>query len=538
LGTYDHIVIGAGSAGCAVAARLSEDPHRDVLLLEAGGSDLRLGVRAPLAFSKQFHTRGDWEYYTEPEPGCANRRIFEPRGKVIGGCSSMNAMLWIRGCPEDYDSWGVPGWSWADVEPVFRKIEDHHLQDGAHGHGGPVRVIRMASPDPVSELFVKAAIASGEPASDDLSGPELHGAGISPVTVWKGRRWSAARAYLDAARKRPNLTVVSRALAHRVLIRDGRAVAVEFERRGRMQTAEARGDIVLSAGAFGTPHLLQLSGVGDAGHLREIGVSCVVDNPAVGAHLAEHPLTLINWELGGDYIGLSDATNPKYLLPWLAGRGGKLASNVAEALAHVKTQPQLRNPDFQLVFGPVYFWKHGSAEHPRPAIVLAQSYWTPRSRGFVRARSSDPREKPAVQLGMFTERADVEAMIRAIRISRRIAATAPLASVVGAEINPGSSFESDEQLEAWIRAEAEHTYHPACTARIGALGDGVLDPELHVHGVNSLRVADASALPVITRANTNAPAIMIGERCAELIRRGAPQSTAVAMDAQRSPAAV
>jgi choline dehydrogenase len=526
MASYDHIVIGAGSAGCAVAARLSEDPQRRVLLLEAGGGDLRLEIRAPLAFSKQFHTKGDWDYYTEPEPGCAQRRIYEPRGKVLGGCSSMNAMLWIRGAREDYDSWGVPGWSWDDVEPVFKRIEDHHLRDDAHGHAGPVHVTKMAAPDPITPLFVEAAAANGVPRSDDVSGPKLEGTGISPVTVWRGQRWNAARAYLRPARKRSNLVIATKALVRRIVIRDGRAVGVEYEQRSRgrsiTQTATATGDIVLSAGAFNTPHLLQLSGIGDAAHLREIGVECLVDNPAVGAHLQEHPLTLINWELKPGQLGLFDAASPKYLIPWLVRGTGKLSSNIAEALAHIRSRPELTSPDFQLLFGPAFFWQHGAAEHPRPAMVIAQSYWTPKSRGRVRAVSADPRDKPAVLLNLLTERDDVEAIIRAIRISRRIAETEPLAGVVGNEVRPGSSFQSDEQLEAWIRSDCEHTYHPACTARIGAPGDGVLDPQLRVHGVEGLRVADASALPTITRANTNAPAIMIGERCAEFIRGQQP----------------
>lgn len=518
--TYDHIVIGAGSGGCAAAARLSEDPGREVLLLEAGGSDLSLAVCAPLAFSKQFHGKGDWDYRTEPEPGAAGRRIYEPRGKVLGGSSAMNAMLWIRGCRGDYDGWGIPGWSWEEVEPFFLAMEDHHLADAAHGSGGPVHVTRMAHPDPVAERFVDAAAATGIPRSDDLSGPDLHGVGISPVTVWHGRRWSAARAYLAPARRRKNLTVLKHALACRVVIRDGRAVGVEFERRGKRTTAGARGDIVLAAGAFGTPHLLQLSGVGEAAHLREIGVDCVVDNPAVGANLAEHPMTLCNWELQPGNLGLSDATNPRYLLRWLTSGQGKLTSNIAEALAHVRSSPDLRDPDFQLVHGPAFFWQHGEGEHPTPAMVIGQSYWTPESRGWVKARSADPREKPAVQLNLLTDRRDVEAIIRAIRISREIAATAPLADVLGDEIHPGRAVETDEQLEGWIRRHCEHTYHPACSARMGDPDEGALDAQLRVRGLDGLRVADASALPVITRANTNAPAILMGERCAHFIRHG------------------
>ena len=430
----------------------------------------------------------------------------------------MNAMLWIRGCREDYDGWGIPGWSWDEVEPVFKRMEDHHLADAAHGSGGPVKVTRVAHPDPVAERFVEAAAATGIERSDDLGGPELAGTGISPVTVWHGRRWSAARAYLAPAKRRKNLTVISKALVRRIVIRDGRALGVEWERRGRRGAAGSRGDVVLAAGAFGTPHLLQLSGVGDPEHLRSIGVECLADSPAVGAHLSEHPLALVNWELQPGNLGLSDATHPRYLLRWLTSGNGKLSSNIAEALAHIRSLPELRSPDFQLLFGPAFFWRHGEDEHATPAMVIAQSYWTPASRGWVRARSSDPREKPAVQLNLLAERADVGAMIRAIRRSREIAATEPLAAVVGAEIHPGEAVQSDAELEAWLRRTCEHTYHPSCTARMGAPGEGVLDAQLRVHGVAGLRVADASALPAITRANTNAPSILMGERVADFLR--------------------
>ncbi len=514
-------MIGAGSAGCAVASRLSEDPERRVLLVEAGGSANRLEVLAPLAFSNQFHSKTDWDYYSEPEPGCDNRRIYEPRGKVLGGSSSMNAMLWIRGHPDDYDGWGIDGWSWEDVRPVMERIE---RRTGIPGYAtnaeGVVHITRHRDPDPVTTLFIDAAKRAGIPANEDLSGPD-EGVGSSPVTIWKGRRWNAARAYLGSARKRSNLTILTKALVKRIVIRDGRAVGVEWERRGRKGAAAVRGDVVLSAGAFNTPHLLQLSGIGPADHLRSIGIEPLVDSPEVGANLTEHPLTLVNWELKPGNVGLSDATSPKYLLRWLAGGRGKLSSNIAEALAHVRSDESLTAPDFQLLFGPAFFWQHGAVEHPGPAMVIAQSYWTPKSRGTVMARSANPRELPEVRLNMLTEREDVEAMIRAIRRSREIAATEPLAGIVGAEIQPGERVQTDEEIERWVRSTCEHTYHPACTARISEdIGSGVVGADLRVHGIEGLRVADASALPVITRANTNAPAIMVGERCAAFIRAG------------------
>ncbi len=535
MGTYDHIVIGAGSAGCAVAARLSEDAGRRVLLLEAGGSDRRLEARAPAGFAALFHTARDWDYHCEPEPGCDERRLYQPRGKLIGGCSAMNAMLWIRGSDLDYDGWGIPGWSWKDVQPWFMRIEDHFLRDGEHGVGGPMRVRRIDTPDPSSLAFVESAVAAGIPRTEDLSGPTLAGVQVAPTTTSGGRRWSAARGYLDPARKRKNLTVMKNALVHRIVFREGRAVAVEVERGGKVETMSSRGDIVLCAGAFNTPHLLQLSGIGPAAHLRDIGVPLVADSPAVGAHLTDHPMTFVNFQLREPWIGLSDAEKPKYVLDWLLRGRGKLASNVGEALAHIHTQEGLPAPDMQLVQTPLFYWEHGAGEHAKPAMMIAQSYWTPQSRGSVMARSRDPHELPAVQLGLLQERADVEALVRGVRIARRIADQAPMRDMVDLEITPGDHVQTDAELERWVRETCQHTYHPACTARMGEPGEGVLDPQLRVHGVENLRVADTSALPQITRANTQAAATLVGERCAAFIRgeqqattRGAAQPAAVA----------
>ena len=533
--SYDHIVIGAGSAGCAVAARLSEDAGRRVLLLEAGASDRRLEARAPAAFPGLFHTKRDWDYRTEPEPGCDGRRLYQPRGRLIGGCSAMNAMLWVRGSDLDYDGWGIPGWSWDDVLPYFLRIEDHFLHDGDHGTGGPVRIRRIDTPDPSTLAFVESAVATGIPRTEDLSGPRLEGVQVSATTTSGGRRWSAARAYLDPARRRRNLTVVRDALVHRVVIRDGRATGVQVEHGGRVQTIASRGDVILSAGAFNTPHLLQLSGVGPADHLRDIGVDVLADSPAVGAHLTEHPMTFVNFELRKPWLGLSDAEKPKHILNWLLRGRGKLASNVGEALAHVRTRDGLPAPDMQLVQGPVFFWEHGEGEHPNPAMMIAQSYWTPQSRGSVMARSSDPRELPAVRLNLLQEPGDVEAMVRGVQLARKIAEQAPLRDMLALEITPGDGVRTEAEIERWVRQTCQHTYHASCSARMGEPGDGVLDAELRVHGVENLRVADASALPQIPRANTQAAALLMGERCAAFIRgeqraaRGAsPRPAAIA----------
>lgn len=516
--TYDHIVIGAGSAGCAAAERLSADSSRSVLLLEAGGSDLSLAVRAPAGFGNQFHTKLDWGYHSEPEPACADRRMHLPRGRMLGGSSSMNAMLWVRGCEADYDGWGVNGWSWEECLPYFKRMESHYLGGDEHGRTGPVRISRAASTDSGAQRFVDAAVKAGIPASEDIGGPRLEGVAIPSVSVWQGQRWSTARAYLDRARRRKNHTLVKNALVRRVVVRDGRAVGVEFEHKGRVQTAAARGDVVVSAGAYGTPQLLQLSGIGPADHLRSVGIEPLVSSPLVGAGLADHPLTMMNWEVSDEISGLFDVRHPKWLLRWLFGRSGKLTSNLVEAMAHVRSDPGLSEPDFQFIFAPAYMWDGGQARHSRPAFMIGQSYWTPRSQGSVLVRSSDPREAPAILMNMLSERGDVEAIIRAVRLTREIVAQEPLARMVRAELHPGEHVRSEEDLEKWIRETAWMTYHAACTASMGSDADSVLDERLRVRGVAGLRVADASALPRIPRSNTNAPAILFGERCADFIR--------------------
>lgn len=519
---YDYIVIGAGSAGCAVAARLAAG-SASVLLLEAGGSDRRLTVRAPLAFGAQVGGATDWGFSSEPEPACEGRRIIQPRGRVLGGTSSMNAMVWVLGTRIDYDGWGLPGWAWDDVAPVFRRIESHFLGGPNHGTMGPMRVTQLAEPDETSARWVTAAREAGVPANEDLSGPDLDGAAIAPVTIWKGRRWSTARGYLDAVRRRPNFTLISNALVHRVVIRDGRAVGVDYERKGRRVVAGANREVVLSAGAYGTPHLLQLSGVGPAEHLRGIGVACQVDSPLVGSNLTDHPACAMSWDVQPGFVGLSDAQHPKWLLRWLLRRSGKMTSNVFEAVAQVRSTPELPAPDFQLIHAPSYVNLVAMEREMRRASSVLQSYWTPESRGTVLARSSDPHDAPQIRLNTLAEPDDVAAFVRAVRRTREIVATEPFASVVTEELHPGPAAVTDDQIAAWVRQTVATTGHPACSAAMGRDADSVLDERLRVRGVDGLRVADASVFPCIPRANTNAPAIMVGERCADFLAAEARQ---------------
>jgi choline dehydrogenase len=497
MATYDFIVVGAGSAGCAAAGRLADESSASVLLIEAGGSDRRFTVRAPMTYALQFGTSLDWAYETEPEPHCADRRIKMPRGRVLGGTSAMNAMVWVKGSDLDYDGWQLPGWGWNDVAPVFARIER-----------GPMHVTRVPYPDELSERFVVAARAAGIPATDDVSGPELDGVAIAPVTIHRGQRWSAARGYL---RHQPNLTVVSKAQVSRVIIRNGRAVGVEYRHRRRVRQVFADQEVIVSTGAFGTPHLLQMSGIGPADHLRRVGITPLVDSPLVGQGLSDHPSAFATWELAQGYVGLADAANPKWLLQWLLHRKGKFTSNVMEAVAHIRTTAELPACDVQLIFAPIDVLS--KSLRPRPVLSVTHSYWTPMSRGTVLVRSPDPTVAPAISMNLLAERGDVEALVLAIRRTREIIATEPIASAVGRELLPGSGAD----VEASIRATAITTSHPACTVAMGSQPDSPLDEVLRVRGVENLRVADASALPKIPRANTNAPSIMIGERCADFV---------------------
>jgi len=496
---YDFIVVGAGSAGCAVAGRLATESSAQVLLIEAGGSDRRLTIRAPLFAPMQYGTALDWAYESEPEPGCANRRIAQPRGRVLGGCSAMNGMFWIKGSDLDYDGWRLPGWSWADVAPVFARIEQDSM-----------RITRSPYPDELSHRFVAAARAAGVAANDDVGGPDLDGAAITPVNIHKGQRWSTARGYLH---KRDNLTVITKAHVDRVIIRNGRAAGIQYRRRGRAHEVFANQGIVLSAGAFGTPQLLQVSGVGPAEHLRFVGVTPLVDSPRVGLGLADHPIVWAVWSLAPGHVGLADVSNPKWLLQWLLRRTGKLASNGGEALAHIRSTVDTPACDVQLIFTPADARAEPRGERLAPALSVGHSYWTPASRGSVLISSSDPAVPPSIRMNLLSARGDVDALVRAVQRTREIIATEPIASAVESELTPGSS----EDVETYIRNTAKTTGHPACSVAMGSDPDSPLDETLRVRGVDNLRVADASALPEIPRANTNAPSIMIGERCADFL---------------------
>jgi choline dehydrogenase-like flavoprotein len=517
-----YVVVGAGSAGCAIAARLTEDPAVRVTLLEAGGKSKHPNVTIPAAFAKQFKTKLDWDLETDPEPHCDGRSLFVPRGKGLGGSSSMNAMMYVRGRPLEYDLWerdGAAGWGWDTVGPYFLKAEDNARGESEHhAVGGPLRVEDVREPRALTGRFLEAAEAAGIPQIDDYNGPEQDGVSITQVTQRAGRRWSAADAYLRPILNRPKLDVVTKATALGIEMADGRATGVRYrDGRGREKVAAAEREVILSAGAIGSPQLLMLSGIGPAGHLREMDIEVVRDLPGVGENLQDHPYIVNVWSSSAPE-SLYGADKPGALLQWLFGKHGPLTSNVGEAMAFVRTRPGLPAADLQLIFAPAYFVNHGFEDYDGHAMTIGSIALNPGSRGTVRLRSSDPDDKPRILGNTLSDPQDVATMVAGVRLARAIAASEPLASAVDEELLPGPGVDSDEDIAEDLRRRVELLYHPVGTCRMGTDENAVVDGQLRVHGVDGLRVADASIMPLITGGNTNAPAIMIGERAADLIR--------------------
>ena len=537
--SYDYVIVGAGSAGCVLAYRLTEDPAVRVLLLEAGGPDRAREISIPVAFSKLFKTEVDWDYLTDPVPGLGGRRLYWPRGKVLGGSSSINAMIYIRGHPADYDEWaalGNDGWSYRDVLPYFRKAEDNTRgADAYHGTGGPLRVADLRSPHPLSLRFVEAAAEAGLPRNPDFNGAQQEGAGLCQVTQRRGRRWSTARAYLRPALRRPNLTVLTGAHATRILFDGRRAVGVAYVRERHEHSAHAA-EVILSGGAVNSPQLLMLSGVGPAEALRRHGIGVVHALPDVGQNLQDHLTVVMCYRLTQGRP-LNHAETLGQLARFVVQGRGMLTSTVAEALAFARSDAALPGPDLQYHFAPVDFHQHGLVPSRFDAMSLGVTLLRPKSIGAITLRSADPFDQPSIQPNFFDEAADEQAVLAGVRLGRQIFQARAFDAFRGEEVSPGAACTSDEELLEALRAEAEHIYHPVGTCAMGTGPAAVVDPRLRVRGVEGLRVVDASVMPMIVRGNTNAPTIMIAEKAADLIREQDVETSAQEASASASTSA-
>lgn len=532
IGTWDYIVVGAGSAGSAVAARLSEDGRASVLLLEAGPPDRNPWIHVPIGYAKTFRDPAvNWMYETEPEPHLGNRRIYWPRGKVLGGSSSINGLIYIRGVPLDFDHWrqlGCTGWGFDDVLPFFRRAEGNvRGDDDLHGGDGPLAVDEGRWRNPLSEAYVRAAQEAGLPRNDDFNGRDQEGVGYYQLTERDGRRCSAARAYLAPARRRPNLRIVTGALAERIDLADGRATGVTWLAGTERRSARAAREVVLCGGAINSPQLLMLSGIGPADHLRRHGIAVAHDLPGVGGNLHDHlqVRTMYRSAAAGT---MNDAVaslfgKARMGLEYVIGRRGLLTVGAGVVGVFARTEPGLEAPDVQIHFIPFTTDKMGTGLHAFPGFSTTVNQSRPVSRGRLTLRSADPREAPAMLANYLAEEADRRTTLAGIRLLRRIAGQPAMRPWVAEELAPGPGAVTDQDLMDFARDAGNTIYHPAGTCRMGSDHDrlAVCDPELRVRGVAGLRVADASIMPQVVSGNTNAAAIMIGEKCAAMVKAAA-----------------
>jgi choline dehydrogenase len=536
--SYDYVIVGAGSAGCVLAARLTEDPGVTVLLLEAGPPDTADAIRMPIAFPTLFRSSHDWGLQTTPQHHADRRNVYWPRGRTLGGSSSTNAMIYIRCSPYDFDGWrdrfGCDGWGFRDLLPYFLKSEDQ--QRGAsehHATGGPLRVEDLRYKSPTVRAWVEAAKAAGLPANRDFNGESQDGVGFYQVTQRRGRRWSAADAYLRPALARPNLAVRTDAPATGVLVEGGRATGVRYRHGGVGHTVRARREVILSAGAIGSPHLLLLSGIGPARHLKEHGVEVILDSPNVGRGLQDHPNVPVMWHIPGKKAIWEGFGRLNAVLWQLLGRG-PLASNLAEAGGFVRTSPNAPAPDLQYHVVAAPYLDQGLRDPNTRTLSVLISPLRIVSRGSVGLLSADPAHKPAVDPAYLADESDMELFLRGIRQSREIAAQPPLADLVSAEAAPGDDCRTISELREYIRATCATAHHPTSSLAMGS-GDTAVDPHLRLRGLDGIRVVDASVLPEVPRGNTNAPVIALAERAADLILGRTPLPPAETHNTRTAP---
>jgi choline dehydrogenase len=518
---YDYVIIGAGSAGCVLAHRLSEDSTVSILLLEAGGPDTRQEIHIPAAFSKLFKSPQDWAYETEPQPHLANRKLYWPRGKMLGGSSSMNAMMHIRGHCSDYNTWceqGNQGWSFADVLPYFKKLElEERGASEYHGTTGPLHVADLRTVNLLTRAFLEASDEVGLPRTDDFNGPQQEGVSLTQVTQKQGKRHSAAVAYLKPVMNRPNLKVITQAQATRILFEEQRAVGVAYQQDGNVHQVRATREVILSGGAINSPQLLLLSGVGPAEHLMTLGIPVVHDVPGVGHNLQDH-LSIGTAFRCTQPVTLASAEKLSNILRFLLLKTGPLTSNIAEAAGFLKTRPQLCAPDLELIFAPAYFLEHGFGNPAGHGFTVGAVLLQPESRGRITLHSPDPLAPPAIEPNYLATAADLETLVEGVKLARRIAQARAFDSYRGEEVLPGPNAQTDEAIAEQIRQHAQTLYHPIGTCKMGSDSLAVVDGQLRVRGVKGLRVVDASVIPTIPRGHTNAPTIMIAEKAADLIR--------------------
>ncbi len=530
-GRYDYIIIGAGSAGCVLAARLTEDPDTKVLLLEAGGKDNSILVKMPAGVGELIKAKGDynWGFWTEPEPHLNDRRLWWPRGKGLGGSSSINGMIYIRGHARDYDQWrqmGLAGWSYSEVLPYFKKSEC--FEKGGcdyHGGEGPLKVSRGKSPNPIYSSVIEAGRQAGHPVTSDFNGHQQEGWGPYDLTIHDGQRWSASAGYLRPALKRPNLTVEIEARTSKIRVENGRAVGVDYiqGKNAEAKTAWADAEVLLCAGAVQSPQILQLSGIGDPAELAKHGIATVHESKGVGANLQDHLDVCLSWDVTQPITAYSYNKGLKKLatgLNYMLFGQGVGRQNFLESGAFLKSRPELDRPDLQIHVVLAIMQEHGKAQVEKDGFPQHVCQLRPEIRGRIGLSSADPFADPAIFANYLSAEEDRRAMREGIKIARDVASQAALDPYRGAEHAPGADVKSDADIDDWIRRTAETIYHPVGTCRMGVAGDAmaVVDDQLRVQGIAGLRVIDASVMPNLVGGNTNAPTIMIAEKAADLLR--------------------